>query len=746
MARDRRLLILVLLSAWALFVVRLVGDGVPFDRDILRTDWPVRVYIGQALRAGVLPQWFPYEGLGLQFIGNAEGLFRPLSFLFALPFDALSMVKVEMALCMLLGLVGFAALARQLRLSFEAAAAGAVAFVFSGYSLSLLNNLPYLYPYHLLPWVLWAGHGALTAPRPWAWVAACALAWSQVLLGGDPLGAIFAGAGLVAVVATEGRWKAAGPLSAAALLTAALCLVWVLPAWALFGESSRLGWTPDPTTMALKFTRLPEILFGGVWLDPDQEFSLKRTLESLDLWSHSIFLGASVVLLGATGAIVRDRRAIIWAAMGLLFLWLATGEAGGLHTLARTLFPLLNSFRYPEKFLGFGSLSLAAAVGFDVVRSTPWEVLRGRLSWAAGVVLIAALSSLALGHFFPAWFNLKDGSVLLTLWGLGALSSLGFAAANVGLLRASSKYPSAAWLVPILVFAELRLAGADVPPLLPHSIVSGTPRFCRVARASGAALGQMRVITAVTNYPQFGSWLDAEFWVTATLNLMETDTSALCGLENLGLPNLSGGSGRWLRVLKGLKAQRIANLFNSDLAVVDVEVDPATVLDSGGRYSLVRAPTRSRPRAYDAHAHWVADPNQALAALESLPDGEVVVEGSPVEGEATGPTPGRVEVVRYENGEVELAVDLPEPRIVVLNDLYAPGWKAELDGAEARIYRTNYVVRGVRVPAGQHRLRFSFSTPGLAAGLSVSGLALLLCVLMVGWRFRRRRSDLALAP
>lgn len=735
---------LAIVVAWVFFCLPLLGEGVPYYRDILRTDWPMRLFIGNSLREGQLPQWYPFEGLGLPFIGNAEGLFRPFSLLYAVPVDTLTLIKVEIAACVLLGMLGFFFLARRLGASEPAATLGAIAFALCGYGSSLQDNLPYLYPYHLMPWVLWAAQRVLTEPRRWRWVTALGVLWAQVVLGGDPLGAILLGAGVVAMLVAEQRWRQIPSLLGAGALTAGLCLAWVLPAWSLFGESSRVDWKPDATTMSLRLARLPELLLGGAWTDQDLAFALKRALDGPELWAHSLFLGATVLLFSGLAITVGTRRARVWGLTAGLFLWASLGAAGGLHTVLRTLFPLLNSFRYPEKYVSMAvlSLCLTAALGVDVVLQAPWSALRPRLVRLAGATALGVSAVLLAVLGSPQSFFLPDGRDLALQWGLGALLTAVVFALGVVALRWSQVRPALAWLAPALVLGELLLANAQVRLLVPRAVVSAMPPFCRAAIASGAGVGRSRVWTQVTQFPAHHSNADATSWVSKTLNLLEPDVCALCNLEDLGTPNLSGTSSRWWRALHLVDRERLASLFNAGVSVVDAHSAPAergTVLEQAGPWVLVRPAAAPRPRAYDAVARWVPTAEAALESLATLADGEATLEGPPQA--STGLAHGRVEVVSYGADAVELDVELPEPRAIILNDLYAPGWTATLDDQEVPLFRANYLVRAVLSPAGRHHLRFSFTAPGLQLGLSLSGLALLagLVLVLLDLRAARQR-------
>jgi hypothetical protein len=44
----------------------------------------------------------------------------------------------------------------------------------------------------------------------------------------------------------------------------------------------------------------------------------------------------------------------------------------------------------------------------------------------------------------------------------------------------------------------------------------------------------------------------------------------------------------------------------------------------------------------------------------------------------------------------------------VLNDVWHPWWRAELDGAPAPMLKANVLFRAVAVGPGRHRVRFAF--------------------------------------
>lgn len=68
---------------------------------------------------------------------------------------------------------------------------------------------------------------------------------------------------------------------------------------------------------------------------------------------------------------------------------------------------------------------------------------------------------------------------------------------------------------------------------------------------------------------------------------------------------------------------------------------------------------------------------------------------------------------------------------------YQPGWKAFIDGKEVPHFRADWILRGLRVPAGEHTIVFEFLPEKYVIAANVSAyssfLILLLLVLVIGW-------------
>ena len=90
---------------------------------------------------------------------------------------------------------------------------------------------------------------------------------------------------------------------------------------------------------------------------------------------------------------------------------------------------------------------------------------------------------------------------------------------------------------------------------------------------------------------------------------------------------------------------------------------------------------------------------------------------------------GTVKLTHYQPNELRYTVQSDKGGVVALSEIYYPGWTATLDGQDIPVGRVNYVLRAVKVPAGQHTLVLTFrpssvSTTEIIAYITLALLAL----------------------
>jgi uncharacterized membrane protein YfhO len=110
------------------------------------------------------------------------------------------------------------------------------------------------------------------------------------------------------------------------------------------------------------------------------------------------------------------------------------------------------------------------------------------------------------------------------------------------------------------------------------------------------------------------------------------------------------------------------------------------------------------------------------------------IAGLPADATLQSPVP---HVVQHTPHKVAIQAQLTQPGLLVLGDVYYPGWQAFVDGRETTIYRANYVMRAVFVPAGEHLVEFSYRPLSLQIGAIVSAMALVGVAGALYWVYKR---------
>ncbi len=83
---------------------------------------------------------------------------------------------------------------------------------------------------------------------------------------------------------------------------------------------------------------------------------------------------------------------------------------------------------------------------------------------------------------------------------------------------------------------------------------------------------------------------------------------------------------------------------------------------------------------------------------------------------------GEAVINKYTPNRIEISTNANSTTILVLSDVYYPGWKAYVDGKESPVLACNSILRGVPLEKGQHSIILEYSPMSYKIGLIISGL------------------------
>ena len=126
------------------------------------------------------------------------------------------------------------------------------------------------------------------------------------------------------------------------------------------------------------------------------------------------------------------------------------------------------------------------------------------------------------------------------------------------------------------------------------------------------------------------------------------------------------------------------------------------------------------------------------ALVETDEAGELA-ELAELEMPASNDTLETCEFTGREADGVSLQVRAATAGLLVLAETFYPGWEATLDGEPTAILRTNRMMRGVLVPAGEHRVTFTYNPALIYYSASASAVGWGLLMLLLGFVLVRTR-------
>jgi len=737
-----------------------------FGMDFSQAGYFFQDFLSRSFGAGHLPKWVPYVYGGVPLFSNAGSTFYPVRFVadWLLPVKDI-LPAIFLAQFFAAGW-GMYLLARELGCRPWVAFVGGLCFQWTG----LLTS--WVYAGHdgrvivmsLIPLFFFGLHRGIrtAAVAPFAAAAAAlgfallsfqiqvcwymlvaGLVWAVFCL--VHLGVLRRGAAAARVVVLGLAAVAFGFAMAAVNFIPFVGYVEASPRAGADGAGYQFSVSYSMPKAYVAGMALPEVIGGNVADPVTGRPALPEYRGENGIKLHTEYLGATVLVLVGLGCWFARRNRYFWffAGSGLFFLTLAFGGNTPLYRLYRAVLPGLKQFRAPDLAYCITAFSMIVMAALALE-----SLARARV--ASGDSRSAPEDRADLG-LVPA---IGAGTALLAVILSAALMGGGGAGGGVGRFGVFA----AGAVVALWLWSSRRLTNTAAVVVL--ALVTTADLWVIGKKYFYTIPGPEQVyapddVTAFlqTQRKPFRVWPLQSAWPIARDYPMLYDIDVAGGEHGNQLQRYNEFVGAGAAVATPtfenvLRDPRFRVADDLRYIVLSEQVqDPSLREVFRGQQAIVYQNTASLGRAWLVGQAIRAGAGATLATMQSPawdPRVNAVVE-SPRDLALAGPSlRGSASVTRYQPDHVEVATEASGAALLVLADNFYKDWKATVDGRPAEIYRTNHTFRGVVVPAGRHRVAFTFEPAGLGTGFALFLATLGLLAAYGLWLLvasRRRRGD-----
>jgi len=726
-----------------------------FWEDALQFSYPSLAYLLDALHHLRIPYWTPYVFSGTPFAAAVYNqTFYPVNWLLALlvnPATRLSFIVPELHAILHLLIAGLTmyVMFKGLGLSKPASILGGLSYMLSGFMIIRVIHVTIICALAWFPLIFLFFHRSLYERKVF-WAFWAGLLFGLAILAGFPQFALFIAyfMGLYAVFFVIRRWRdyrfetvwrAALSLGLLAFIGIGIAAIQFLPSQQLVKYTAYVKLSFQELTVASLqprqlLTLLAPKFFGSV--------SGGNGTDSVLFWAgagnyyywETLIYAGIIPLILAIFALSERKRPLRWfgLALGGGALLLALGKYTPVYRVALSVLPGLGRFRIPGRLGGLFVLALAYLTGFGAEHflnrnsEQPAKSLVKALTVSAGIAVFVWIL-LAAGAFRGAARGFASQEVYansVRQWGYFAILVL--LMLGISLLRTRKNAPLAVvfWLLVIVTFFDLYSFGRqfNASPLGPDvgMLVSGDLRVQRPNIAQLQQEASQEPFRINTRIPNVGMVIGRNQGNLDHIELIE-------GYAPLGLSRYDPFERPTHRMLDLLNVKYRCKLDSANRALV-----------------MVPNPTQM-PRAWMAYQYEVLGQDRVLTRLEDtgFDYRHTALVEQPVSFPSLAsdsPVANQVSLERREPECLRLSVRTAETGMLVLSETYFPEWKAWLDDQPATIYPVDYVLRGVTIPAGEHKVEMRYDPHWFKLGGLASLLTLVLSIgLMVLLRPRAAR-------
>jgi uncharacterized membrane protein YfhO len=141
------------------------------------------------------------------------------------------------------------------------------------------------------------------------------------------------------------------------------------------------------------------------------------------------------------------------------------------------------------------------------------------------------------------------------------------------------------------------------------------------------------------------------------------------------------------------------------------------------------------PRAYFVDNYKILSDeekiNQFMMNQEFNPKQTALLEEDPkfLSGARNDSSSGKADISSYKLNSISLDVSTPQNGILLLSEIYYPGWNAYIDGVKQKILRANWNLRAIPVTKGAHAVDVRFEPESFRRGAFITMTSILLSVI-----------------
>ncbi|RFS18724.1 hypothetical protein DVR12_27150 [Chitinophaga silvatica] len=134
---------------------------------------------------------------------------------------------------------------------------------------------------------------------------------------------------------------------------------------------------------------------------------------------------------------------------------------------------------------------------------------------------------------------------------------------------------------------------------------------------------------------------------------------------------------------------------------------------------------------------WAPDANSEMKTLDYLNTRDSAVIDKRFQAQVGNFKPGAdssasIKLTKYGLNKLEYASHNSQDGLAVFSEIYYPaGWEATVDGKPADIIRTDYALRAIKVPAGDHKIEMKFEPKTYFKGLKIAGISSITLIILV---------------